>query len=391
MFVGSVYWYLFNDVVPAAFLGRFMAWFRAVGTLSGALYNYFIFQFAQSHMREIYLGASVLYFVGFGLMCLMVKERDYPPPDDAGLRPSLLRDIRTMARDCYTTRFYWDIFLATMFGAVGGSIGTFNVFFHLSLGLDLNQIGKLGGIGMVVVAGAMVFIGPLVDRWHPVRVMAYGTAAGAFIALNNWVWLFAEVPSSTFYFWAMVGVLPFTVWHSALAGAAGLPREMMLFPRDRFGQFCGAQALVRSAGTMIGGLVAGYYIDLMKLRFPTGNYVYRWNFVWSGLFVLVAFAFHYRAYRAWKRLGAEEGYQPPERNFRLADLPPRPETAGAKPLLALLFALLILGQAGLAVAYAVAHWRGGQSFLVPVFATQAVLQLALFAAYFAFIRFMERP
>ena len=78
MFVGSVFFYLFNDVVPAQFLSRFMGVFGIVGTGAGALYNYFIFQYAQSHMREIFIGAAVLYLVGFGMACLMIKEGEYP-------------------------------------------------------------------------------------------------------------------------------------------------------------------------------------------------------------------------------------------------------------------------------------------------------------------------
>lgn len=114
MFVGSVYWYLFNDVVPEQFLARFMAYFRLVGVISSAAFNYFVFKYAESHMREIYLGAAVLYFFGFGLMCLKVKEREYPPPPDAGQKPSLLRDIRTFATESYSISYYWNIFLAQL-------------------------------------------------------------------------------------------------------------------------------------------------------------------------------------------------------------------------------------------------------------------------------------
>ena len=72
MFVGSVFWYLFNDVVPAQFLARFMGMFKIVGTGAGALYNFFVFKYAESHMREIFIGAAVLYFIGFGMACLMI-------------------------------------------------------------------------------------------------------------------------------------------------------------------------------------------------------------------------------------------------------------------------------------------------------------------------------
>ena len=82
MFVGSVFWYLFNDVVPAQFLARFMGLFRIVGTGAGAIYNFFVFKYAGSHMREIFVWAAVLYLVGFGMACLMIKEGQYPEPDE---------------------------------------------------------------------------------------------------------------------------------------------------------------------------------------------------------------------------------------------------------------------------------------------------------------------
>lgn len=39
LFVGTVFWYLFNDVVPSAFMGRFLGFFRVIGALAGALFN----------------------------------------------------------------------------------------------------------------------------------------------------------------------------------------------------------------------------------------------------------------------------------------------------------------------------------------------------------------
>lgn len=391
MFVASVYWYLFNDVVPLACMGRFMGWFRAVGTVSSGLYGFFVFKYALSHMRAIYLGAAVLYVVGFGLMCLRVKERDYPPPDDADRAPSLLRDIRTFARECYTSRFYWDLFLYTMFMAVGGTIlGNFGTFFSLSLGLTLDQIGKLGAFASWSVAAAMVLAGVLVDRWHPVRVVAYGAAMGAFMAFNNWIWLFAEPPSPQFYFWTAIAVLPFGMFSQALHGAAALPREMMLFPRERFGQFCGAQSLIRSAGTMFGGLLAGLFLDGVRRFTPTDAFAYRFLFFWSGTCTVAAFAFHYRGFRVWKRLGGAAGYQPPAGNCRLKDLPPRPDGGVQRGLLAV-HGLVACGALTASTAFAVTHWRSGNLHAASLFSTQIALQAMLLAGYVAFVRFMERP
>ncbi len=391
MFVSSVYWYLFNDVVPTAYLGRFMGWFRTVGALSSGLYYFFVFRFATSHMREIFLGAAVLYVAGFGLMCLRVKERTYPPLDDSGQAPSLRRDIQTFARECYSSRFYWDLFLYTAFVGIGGTItGSFGMFFSFSLGLTPDQFGKLSAISLWVAAAAMVFAGILVDRWNPVRVLAYGTAMGAFLAFNNWIWAFTDPPSANFYFWTALAVLPFGVFSQALNIVAASPRQMLLFPRERYGQFCGAQSLIRSICTMIGGLLAGLFVDGVRLFTTTDQYAYRFLFLWSGAFTVIAFVFHYRGFRVWKRLGGAEGYQPPEGDCRLEALPPRPD-GGVRRGLLTVHGLTACGAMAASMAFGVAHWQSGNLHAAGLFGVQLALQATLLAGYIAFIRFMERP
>lgn len=80
MVITSVYYYLFNDVVPAEVLARFMSIFRIVGVLAGAVFNWFFLKYAVSHMTEVYLIAAGLYATAFLLMCWKVKEGEYPPP-----------------------------------------------------------------------------------------------------------------------------------------------------------------------------------------------------------------------------------------------------------------------------------------------------------------------
>jgi hypothetical protein len=57
MFIVSVYYYLFNDVVPDAYLACCMAQFRVVGSLAGLFYSFFIYKYAATHMQEIFLGS----------------------------------------------------------------------------------------------------------------------------------------------------------------------------------------------------------------------------------------------------------------------------------------------------------------------------------------------
>ncbi|MDD2707920.1 MAG: MFS transporter [Verrucomicrobiae bacterium] len=400
MFVGSVYWYLFNDVVPEKFLARFMSYFRLVGVVSSAGFNFFIFKYAESHMREIYLGAALLYFIGFGIMCMKVKERQYPPPPDAGQEPSLMRDIKTFAKESYSISYYWNIFLNTVFTAVAGCMGPFVVFFYRSLDLDLDLIGKFNAINGVLVAACLTFVGGFVDRWHPVRVVAYLTPFGFVLTLNYCVWLFVGTPPPMLIFWALA---VFCVSHcllSAAQQAASLPREMELFPRDRFGQFCGAQALVRSGATMIGGVAAGLFIDFAKEIFPNGLYPYRFIYIWQTVFLVVAFVFHYRAYRVWKRLGADDGYVPPTKRFSVNELlarPPEPSKdgfvhAGVNLRLAWFGVIGILGLVVFNLIFAGYFvFFAKQSRDALVFGIQIAVNIALIPLYLKLLRFMERP
>lgn len=77
--IASVYNYIFNDTVPIALIGRFFGLMQMVGGSIGFLYNFFIFKYANTHMKEIFIATAVVYFLGIGMMCLFVKEGEYPP------------------------------------------------------------------------------------------------------------------------------------------------------------------------------------------------------------------------------------------------------------------------------------------------------------------------
>ena len=392
MFVGSVYSYLFNDVVPPQFLSRFFGWFRLIGMISGVFYNYFIFRFALSHMTQIYTGAAILYLFGFGLMCLKVKEREYPPPPDHGLAPSLLRDIRTFARDCFTMPYYWCIFLNTMFAAVAGTIGVFSVFFMQSMGLDLALIGKVAAVSSIASVVCLTFAGILADRWNPVRVDAYLNVFSLVASSTSLIWVFVDPPRAGVYFCVAVFVSTANALLNSVGSTAYMPRLMRLFPEDRFGGFCGAQALVRSAGTMVGGLVAGIYLDLVKRSFPEGSLQpYRYIVLWQIAFGIIAFVFYYRAYRYWKRLGGEEGFKAPVVPVRFADLPkgrPADTIKGMVLLIAVAWAGLFLAMAFYAGhAEIVLNDRHGAC----VFGAMAAWVFLALPLLVRFIKFMERP
>ncbi|MDD5706719.1 MAG: MFS transporter [Kiritimatiellae bacterium] len=312
MFVCSVFWYLFNDVVPAKFLGRFYGLFRMVGTLAGALFSGFIFKYSETHMREIFTGAALLYSIGFGLVCLRVKEGEYPPPPPAPKGNAFQRlasDTLAFGRESFSHRFFWLFYLWQTVSSLGGAVGIFSVFFSKDMGLNLDQIGKLGAVNSVAAMLAMYGAAIYVDRWHPLRISLYFATFGAVGAFGGWIWL-AVSPPPIMYFWmGMTGVL--TAFGQALSGNAGLPVFMRLMPPSRYGQMCSANSIIRSIGTVVGGLIAGAAVDMVLKVCHGSNYAYRFLFLWPAVCNIVALVLVSMVYRQWKCLGGDEHYRAP--------------------------------------------------------------------------------
>ena len=285
MFVGSVFWYLFNDVYPAQYLGRLIGALRVVGAAAVTIYNYFVFQYAESRATEIFIAAATLYFVGFGLMCWKVREGRYPPVEgESAVETHGIGAFKTFFRESFSHRFYWLLFLANTFSGIVGAITAFQVFFFMNMGLSLAQIGKYTAFTGMAIFGAMYFSAIYIDRWHPLRVSAYLSVFAIVSVGMNWVWAFVQLPPHLF-FWLSLGGALIATFQVALSGAAGQPRDMRVFPRSRFGQFSSAQAMLRSFGILVAGIGAGAFIDFAKWFYHGSDVAYRYIFVWQTVFL----------------------------------------------------------------------------------------------------------
>lgn len=314
LFITSVYYYLFNDVVPHAYLARFMALFRIVGTCAGAGYNYFVLKYAKTHMEEIFLGAGLLYLVAFLMMCWKVREGAYPPPPPyVGSQTGFVAALRTYAKECFTHRFYWFIFLANSCVAMTWASGTYGLIYQTEyMGVDLGLIGKVGGICGIV---SMILLYPaamLADRAHPLRILLIGMFLQALLAPASIIYAmmrpsFSAETINLFYITLSVIGLPI----GTLYAASELPTLMKLFPSDRYGQFCSANAMVRSAALIVSGVACGGFLDWMKRFHPDPIYCYRFLPVWNAVFHAGAFVFLFLVYREWKKLGGKDHFVPP--------------------------------------------------------------------------------
>ncbi|MEZ0218242.1 MAG: MFS transporter [Rariglobus sp.] len=314
LIISAVYYYLFNDVVPHAFLARFMALFRVVGTAAGAAYNFFILKYAGSHSKEIFLCTAILYCIAFVMMCWKVKEGAYPPPAPyVGGKAGFVAALRTYARECFTHRFYWFLFLANTCSAMTWASGSYQLLFKAKyLGLDLDFIGKVLGVSGVISMLLLYPAGIYADRAHPLRVLLLATVLQAvtgplMIALAMFRPVLAPDMVSTIYVVLVFVTLPI----GTLYRAAELPTLMQVFPQDRYGQFCSANALIRSLALIVGGIACGAFLDLMTKLHPDPAYGYRFVPVWNTFFLIGACIFTWLLFREWKRLGGKEAFKPP--------------------------------------------------------------------------------
>ncbi|CAN5773985.1 hypothetical protein BH09VER1_BH09VER1_16910 [soil metagenome] len=310
LFINTVFWYLFNDVVPVAFMGRFLAFFRIAGALAGTLFNFFLFKYAGSHASVIFLGVAILYGTMFFLMCLKVKEGAYPPPDPMP-SSSPLAWIGTFFRECFTHRIFRLVFTFNAFTYMGNAMNTFFLFMAFSIGLTLDDVGKIVGAATFIGIFFMYPMGVLVDRFNPLRVMLVAQLGCTLALATKLIFLFFNF-SATAAFWIYAATAAVAIPAAVASTAASMPMLMRIFPRERFGQFCAANAMCGAVGTMLGGVLAGCFLDFMKSFSPSENFYYRYAPAWSVLFTALSLVATWFVFQEWKKLGGEKHYQTPD-------------------------------------------------------------------------------
>ena len=172
-YANTIYWYLFNDVVPHGRLAQFNSLSRVVGTLTGMAYNKWVFPHALDYFAHVFVGAGALYLFGFMLMCLKVKEGRYPPsPENVDGRKGIVSSIKTYAKECFSHKFYWYFFLTNTLLSVSWMAGACYELLRNkeSLQLDMQTLGDLGfwtGFATLVM---LPLLGWLADKLNPIRV-----------------------------------------------------------------------------------------------------------------------------------------------------------------------------------------------------------------------------
>jgi len=315
MFVNSVYWYLFNDVVPKEYLGRFLALFRMVGTIASALFNFFILKFALSHFTQIMIIVAILYFVVFMLMCLKVKEGDYPPPEkNIDGDTNFISSVKTFFCECFGHKIYWGFYLFTAFWNMSAAIIPFYILMYKSMGMTVDQFGKIGGIIGVITTVLLYPAGWISDKYHPIITMKIAMITVVASTPLFFIFLFKDFsPKEVVVLYAIISAI--TLPMLALYVAAELPTYMKILPKEKYGQFSSSSAMVRAIGVIIAGVLAGGFMDHVKAIYATSSnpdFYYRFAPIFAWVFqILSLFAFLY-VFKIWKQRGGIKGYAPPK-------------------------------------------------------------------------------
>ena len=311
-FCSTIFYYLFNDVVPREFLGRFMAMFRMVGGLAGFCYNTFILVYVDTHMPEVFVGLGLLFLVAFGLMCWKVKEPVHPPvaavtKDEP---ETFLVLVRAYFRECFGHRIYWYFFIANAFYAMSWPVGAFSPLLAKSVGVPLATYGYIAGFSTLIAVVLMYPAGLLADKIHPLRMMI-GTTILIGASQFMWMYFLFFNPSADTSLIIYIVFSAISVPVAALYGAAEMPMYMRLLPKAKYGQFCSANAMFRSLIIAGAGIASGGLIDIAGAFFGNKDYAYRIVPVWLLICFTGSSIFLLLLLKEWKRLGGEKNYTPP--------------------------------------------------------------------------------
>jgi MFS family permease len=294
----AVFYGLINDVVPSSLLGRFYGVFRAISLIASILFNYFIFGKAEEHFPLVFLGIGLVYGLSFTMMCLKVKEGEYPPPPipKAGGGNFFLA-ARTYFHECFSKPYYLWVFISIALPQIAFiGVNLFSVYYAKSLAMDMGFYGKCLALTYGCSLVLSYPLGMLADKFHPLRtslvvisLYALVTAAGAIFSTN---------PETFAVFFVLHGILSGSWFTSSLS----LPLRM--FPKENFSQFYSALYMFIGLGIMTAGPIVGQLIDLT-------NKFYQLTFIASSTMAFLAIIIGLIVHSKFMKLGGPKDYVPP--------------------------------------------------------------------------------
>jgi len=295
----SIFGALVNDVVPQAVVGRFYGLFRAVGLIAGIAFFFHVMGQAEAHFSWIFLGIGAIYGVGFLLMCLNVKEGEYPPlPAVPARERGHFFAIRTYFKAGLGNSYYLWFFAATILGGLCSfPFNLYSLFYAKSIGMSMDTYGKCIALTYTCSLFLSYPLGILADRFHPLRVSMAAMAVYALVMIGGGLLV---RDASTFGVALIVhGVISgcmFTAWASL---------AQRLLPREKFAE-------IGSVGGVLGAITGMVMAPLFGVFLDHVHHNYRYTFFACGVLTLAALWAYWLLHRRFMALGGPKSYVAPE-------------------------------------------------------------------------------
>ncbi len=294
----AIFSYFYWDVVPEIVLGRFNSLARIVTVAAGIVWSFFIVGYAENHPKVVYIGVSFFCLSIYLLSVWRVKEGEYPPPE-ARKTSSLFEPIREYFRDCFSKSYYLWIFVGTLLFQLGNQGHIFQGFYlRYDLGMILSVTGWISGVGSTVTTIFGITLGyaagSMIDRLKPIRVIPASIFIYSLLALVAFFVVHDKISAAIMSSLISVNLFIYSVALGAVT--------VELFPRERLGQFCSAQAFFYQTIIMVlNPLAISPLFDWLKFN--------RAGYLWSAFFYLLAGGATVKVYLNWKQRQLESALE----------------------------------------------------------------------------------
>lgn len=290
----AIFSYYYWDVVPENVLGRFNSIAKIVTVAAGMVWSFFIVGYAEHHAKLVYLGVSIFCLSIYLLSVWKVKEGDYPPPEPKKTN-NVFEPIVNYCRDCFSKPYFLWIFAGTLCIQLGNKGNDFQFFYlRYDLGLDLAATGWVAGVGLTVttVFGVVLgyWAGSMVDRLKSIRVIPVTLFIWSMLCLISYFYIHDKTSASIMAALIQINLFIFSVSLGAVT--------VELFPREKIGQFCSAQAFFYQTSIMILNPCAiSPFFDWLKFN--------RAGYLWAAFFYCLAGFITVKVYFNWKQKNKE--------------------------------------------------------------------------------------
>ena len=285
----AIFSYYYWDVVPEIVLGRFNSLAKIVTVGAGMVWSFFVVGYAEQHTKTVYIGVSIFCVSVYLLSVWRVKEGEYPPPEPRRTT-NPLEPFFEYFKDCFSKPYYLWIFFGTLCFQLANQGGIIQSFYlRYDLGMDLTTTGWIYGVGLAATTAFGLALGystgSLIDRLKPIRVIPVTFFIWALLALVSFFVVRDKMSAAVMTSLICINQFAFGVALGAVT--------VELFPREKIGQFCSAQAFFYQTIIMVlNPLAISPFFDWLKFN--------RAGYLWSSFFYLLAGLVTVKVYHNWK-------------------------------------------------------------------------------------------